>query len=39
VVGEIKLQGGRAPDLVLPPSPMGAGLDWGSAFRSRASGS
>jgi peptide/nickel transport system substrate-binding protein len=39
VVGEIKLQGGRAPDLVLPPSPMGAGVDWGSAFRSRSGGS
>ena len=42
VVGEIKLQGGRAPDLVLPPSPWGgaggggAGVDWGGAFRARA---
>jgi peptide/nickel transport system substrate-binding protein len=33
VVGEIKLQGGRAPDVVLPPSPWGVGVDWGSAFR------
>jgi peptide/nickel transport system substrate-binding protein len=39
VVGEIKLQGGRAPDLVLPPSPQGAGIDWGSAFRARSGGS
>lgn len=39
VVGEIKLQGGRAPDLVLPMSPQGAGIDWGSAFRARATGS
>jgi hypothetical protein len=37
VVGEIRLQGGRAPDLVLPPSAMGAGVDWGSAFRARTS--
>ncbi|MBV9946007.1 MAG: hypothetical protein JOZ69_04075 [Myxococcales bacterium] len=35
VVGEIRLQGGRAPDLVLPPSTWGRGLDWGGAFRSR----
>ena len=35
VVGEIRLQGGRAPDLVLPPSSQGAGVDWGSAFRAR----
>ena len=35
VVGEIKLQGGRAPDVVLPPSPWGRGVDWGNAFRSR----
>lgn len=35
VVGEIRLQGGRAPDVVLPPSPWGRGIDWGSAFRAR----
>ena len=34
VVGEIRLQGGRAPDVVLPASPWGRGADWGSAFRS-----
>jgi peptide/nickel transport system substrate-binding protein len=33
VVGEIRLQGGRAPDLTLPPSPWGRGIDWGSASR------
>jgi peptide/nickel transport system substrate-binding protein len=38
VVGEIKLQGGRVPDLVLPMSPQGAGVDWGSAFRARTTG-
>jgi peptide/nickel transport system substrate-binding protein len=35
IVGEVRLQGGRAPDVVLPPSPWGRGLDWGSAFRLR----
>ncbi len=35
VVGEIRLEGGRAPDLVLPPSPQGHGIDWGAAFRAR----
>jgi peptide/nickel transport system substrate-binding protein len=35
VVGEVRLQGGRAADVVLPPSPWGRGLDWGSAFRAR----
>ena len=35
VVAEARLQGGRAPDLVLPPSPWGRGIDWGSAFRVR----
>jgi peptide/nickel transport system substrate-binding protein len=35
VVGEIRLQGGRAPDVVLPPSTMGTGIDWGNAFRVR----
>ncbi len=33
VVGEIRLQGGRGPDVVLPPSRWGRGIDWGSAFR------
>jgi peptide/nickel transport system substrate-binding protein len=37
VVGEARLQGGRAPDVVLPPSPWGRGIDWGSAFRMRRS--
>jgi peptide/nickel transport system substrate-binding protein len=35
VVGEIRLQGGRAPDLVLPGSNWGRGVDWGGAFRMR----
>jgi peptide/nickel transport system substrate-binding protein len=33
VVGELRLQGGRASDVVLPPSPSGIGVDWGGAFR------
>jgi len=33
VVGEIRLQGGRAQDVVLPPSGWGRGLAWGDAFR------
>jgi peptide/nickel transport system substrate-binding protein len=37
VVGEIRLQGGRAADVVLPASPWGRGVDWGSAFRIRRS--
>ena len=36
VVGEIRLQGGRAADVVLPPSPWGRGIDWGGALRTRA---
>ncbi len=36
VLGELRLQGGRAPDIVLPPSPWGRGVDWGNAFRMRA---
>jgi peptide/nickel transport system substrate-binding protein len=35
VVGEMRLQGGRAPDVVLPPSPAG-GVSWGDAFRAHA---
>jgi peptide/nickel transport system substrate-binding protein len=35
VVGEIRLQGGRAPDVVLPLSKWGRGVDWGSASRAR----
>lgn len=35
VVAEIRLQGGRAGDVVLPPSPWGRGVDWGNAFRAR----
>jgi hypothetical protein len=38
VVAEIRLQGGRAQDVVLPPSPWGRGVDWGSAFRVRPDG-
>lgn len=34
VVAEVRVQGGRSPDLVLPSSPWGRGIDWGSAFRS-----
>jgi peptide/nickel transport system substrate-binding protein len=33
VVGEIRLQGGRAQNVVLPPSRWGRGIDWGSAFQ------
>jgi len=35
VVGEVRLQGGRAPDVVLPTSTWGRGVDWGGAFRRR----
>jgi peptide/nickel transport system substrate-binding protein len=35
VVGEIRLQGGRGPDVVLPASTWGRGVDWGSASRLR----
>jgi peptide/nickel transport system substrate-binding protein len=35
VLGEVRLQGGRAPDVVLPTSPSGRGVDWGSALRVR----
>jgi peptide/nickel transport system substrate-binding protein len=37
VVGEIRLQGGRSPDVILPPSPWGRGVDWGGAFRAHRS--
>jgi peptide/nickel transport system substrate-binding protein len=33
VVAEIRLQGGRAGDVLLPPSPWGRGIDWGASFR------
>jgi peptide/nickel transport system substrate-binding protein len=33
VVGEVRLQGGRAPDLSLPASRWGRGIDWASANR------
>jgi peptide/nickel transport system substrate-binding protein len=36
VVAEIRLQGGRASDVVLPPSAWGRGIDWGSAARRRS---
>jgi peptide/nickel transport system substrate-binding protein len=35
VLGEVRLQGGRAPDVSLPASPSGRGVDWGSALRVR----
>jgi peptide/nickel transport system substrate-binding protein len=35
VVAEIRLQGGRAPDVLLPPSAWGRGIDWGGAARRR----
>ncbi len=35
VLGEVRVQGGRVPDLTLPPSGLGYGIDWGSAFRSK----
>jgi peptide/nickel transport system substrate-binding protein len=35
VVAEMRLQGGRAADVILPASPWGRGIDWGSAFRAR----
>jgi peptide/nickel transport system substrate-binding protein len=35
VVGEVRLEGGRTPDLVLPPSPSGRGIEWGAVFRAR----
>jgi peptide/nickel transport system substrate-binding protein len=35
VVGEIRLEGGRAADVVVPPSPSGRGIDWGNAYRIR----
>ncbi len=35
VVAEVRLQGGRAADVVLPPSRWGRGIDWGSAARRR----
>jgi peptide/nickel transport system substrate-binding protein len=36
VVGDIRVQGGRAPDVQLAPSPMGPGFDLGATTRSRA---
>jgi peptide/nickel transport system substrate-binding protein len=36
VVGEVRVQGGRAPGVVLPTSAWGRGVDWGSAWRGRA---
>jgi peptide/nickel transport system substrate-binding protein len=35
VVGEIRVEGGLASDVVLPASLWGRGVDWGSAFRLR----
>lgn len=35
VVGEVRLQGGRAAEVALPPSPWGRGIDWGGAYRIR----
>ncbi|HEY4013258.1 MAG TPA: hypothetical protein VGM06_07960 [Polyangiaceae bacterium] len=38
VVGEVRLQGGRAGDVMLPTSRWGRGVDWGGAFRGRPTG-
>jgi peptide/nickel transport system substrate-binding protein len=38
VIGEVRLQGGRAADVVLPASAWGRGVDWGGAFRLRRAG-
>jgi peptide/nickel transport system substrate-binding protein len=35
VVGEIRMEGGRAADVVVPSSNWGHGIDWGRAFRAR----
>lgn len=35
VIGEVRISGGRARDVVLPASPAGLGTDWGSAYRAR----
>jgi peptide/nickel transport system substrate-binding protein len=35
VVGEIRVQGGRVPDLILPMAAAGEGVDWGGASRTR----
>jgi peptide/nickel transport system substrate-binding protein len=35
VVGDVRLQGGRAPEVVLPLSRWGRGIDWGGAWRMR----
>jgi peptide/nickel transport system substrate-binding protein len=39
VVGEIRLQGGRAPDIVLPAGALAGGIEWGAVFRSPRGGS
>jgi len=36
VVGELRVQGGRAPDVVLSPASNGGGVDFGASTRSRA---
>lgn len=33
VLGEVRAQGGRAPDVLLPPSSQAPGVDWGAARR------
>ena len=35
IVGEIRVQGGRVPDLKLPSGAVGEGVDWGAASRTR----
>jgi peptide/nickel transport system substrate-binding protein len=35
VIGEIRVAGGRMPDVVLAPAPSGAGFDLGASYRSR----
>lgn len=35
VIGEVKVSGGRIPELVLAPSPSGSGFDLGASYRAR----
>jgi peptide/nickel transport system substrate-binding protein len=35
IIGEIRVAGGRMPDVVLAPAPSGAGFDLGASYRSR----
>jgi peptide/nickel transport system substrate-binding protein len=38
VLGEIRVQGGRAPDVTLALAGPGAGVDWGGSYRARGAG-